>query len=133
MLAIPLLIIVVGIYNVIAFTGMASFGAEIFSVSLISGDIWSMSIGDLLVAIGLLLLYVEVFKSTRSSSISIVDHLLSMMLFIICILEFVALRSFGTTTFFLIMLMTFIDVIAGFTVTISTARRDFGVDEGIRR
>jgi len=29
--------------------------------------------------------------------------------------------------------MCFIDVVAGFTVTISTARRDFAVDEGLRR
>ena len=35
----------------------------------------------------------------------------------------------GNTTFFLILLMTLIDVIAGFTVTITAARRNVSYDE----
>jgi len=51
-----------------------------------------------------------------------------MAVFVAALLEFLLLKGFGTLTFFLITLMTFIDVIAGFTVTIQGARRDFGVD-----
>jgi hypothetical protein len=56
-----------------------------------------------------------------------VDHALSMALFIICLLEFIIIARFGNSTFFIITLICLLDVVAGFTVTISTARRDFGI------
>ncbi len=56
-----------------------------------------------------------------------------MLLFVACLVEFIILPGFGTSVFLLLTLMCFIDVVAGFTVTISTARRDFGVEEGLRR
>ena len=89
--------------------------------------------GDLLVLAGLVLLYIEIFKATRTSTASIVDHLLSMALFVICLVEVIVLQGFGTATFVILTLMTAIDVVAGFTVTISGARRDIGLEDGIRR
>jgi hypothetical protein len=38
--------------------------------------------------------------------------------------------AFATSVFFLIMMMSLLDVMAGFMVTIASARRDFGVVEG---
>jgi hypothetical protein len=105
----------------------------LLSIPLLSGVTWTLSLQEALVALGLVLLYLEIFKATRATAPSIVDHRLSMMLFIIALIEFLALRPFATTTFFLIMLMCLVDVIAGFTVGIQTARRDFGYDEGLRR
>lgn len=131
--ALPLLLIVVGLYHVVVLAGVGSLGATVFATSLMSGASFALTMGDLLMALGLVLLYVEIFKATRSSSASIVDHLLSMLLFIGCLVEFIVLPGFGTTVFFMLTLMCFIDVIAGFTVTISTARRDIGLEEGLRR
>jgi hypothetical protein len=133
LLSIPLLVIVVAAYNILALTGLGALTTTLLSVPLLSGVTWTLSLQEALVALGLVLLYLEIFKATRATAQSIVDHLLSMMLFIIALIEFLALRPFGTTTFFLIMLMCLVDVIAGFTVGIQTARRDFGYDEGLRR
>ena len=83
---------------------------------------------DLLLAISLIVLYIEIFKATRPSSLSILDHIFSLLEFIAFLTEFIAFPQAGNSTFFLITLMTFIDVVAGFTVTISTARRDIGLD-----
>lgn len=131
--AVPLLAIVVGLYHVVVLTGAANLGAVLFEVPLLSGAVFTFSIADLLVASGLILLYAEIFKATRSGNLSIVDHLLSMLLFVLCLVELIVLPGFGTSVFFMLTLMTFIDVIAGFTVTISTARRDIGLDQGIGR
>lgn len=131
--ALPLLLIVVGLYHVVVLAGVASLTTVLFDVTLVSGATFAFTVGDLLMALGLLLLYVEIFKATRTSSLSIVDHLLSMLLFIGCLVEFIILPGFGTSVFLMLTLMTFIDVVAGFTVTISTARRDFGIEEGLRR
>jgi hypothetical protein len=131
--AFPLLVIVVGLYHAVVLTGLGSLGAVLYDVTLISGATFAFTMGDLLMVLGLLLLYFEIFKATRTSSLSIVDHLLSMLLFIVCLIEFIILPGFGTSVFLMLTLMTFIDVVAGFTVTISTARRDIGVEEGLRR
>jgi len=50
---------------------------------------------------------------------------------LICVLQFVTMRGFGTSEFFFLMLMQVLDVIAGFTVTIVAAKRDFGSAGGI--
>lgn len=131
--AVPLLAIVVGLYHVVALTGAANLTAVLYEVPLLSGALFAFSIADLLLAGGLILLYLEIFKATRTGNLSIVDHLFSMLLFVLCLVELIALPGFGTSVFFLLTLMTFIDVIAGFTVTISTARRDIGVDQAIGR
>lgn len=131
--AFPLLVIVVGLYHAVVLTGLGSLGAVLYDVTLISGATFAFTMADLLLALGLVLLYFEIFKATRTSSASIVDHLLSMLLFVVCLVEFIVLPGFGTSVFLMLTLMTFIDVVAGFTVTISTARRDFGVEEGLRR
>jgi hypothetical protein len=130
-LSIPLLILVVALYNLLAlFTGSAMEGA-IWSPTLPSGATLELSLGNLLVILGLILLFFEIFKSTRTGTSSIVDHLFSVGLFIVCLLELILLPACGTATFLFLTLMTLIDVIAGFTVTIAAARRDIGLDQKI--
>lgn len=134
--ALPLLVFVVGFYHLIVLIGVAGLGgitSVVLSLPLVSGATLALTTGDLLVLAGLVLLYIEIFKATRTSTASIVDHLLSMALFVICLVEVIVLPGFGTATFVILTLMTAIDVVAGFTVTISGARRDIGLDEGLRR
>ena len=45
-------------------------------------------------------------------------------MFVIVLIEFLLLESFGTNIYATILCLTFVDVIAGFTVSISSARRD---------
>ncbi len=129
---IPLLLLVALAYNAIVFLAPTAPEAAVLSVALPSDAEWTLSVGGLLVAVGLVLLYVEILKATRTSSAAIGDHLLSMAVFVAALLEFLLLPGFGTDTWFLIMLMTGIDVIAGFTVTIVAARRDIGLDQGLQ-
>lgn len=129
---IPLLIIVVAAYNALVLIGGMSVDAVLFSLSMPSGDMLGLTLGGMLLAVGLILLYLEILKATRTTGAAVADHVLSMAVFIVALLELILVPAFGTVTFLLITLMTLIDVVAGFTVTIQTARRDFGVDPGIR-
>ena len=52
-----------------------------------------------------------------------------MILFIVCLIQFLLLPNFATSTFFILMSMTLLDVLAGVVVTIVSARRDFGVGD----
>lgn len=127
----PLLALSVIVYNVIVLVtgdvGAAAFFARGIEITLFSGDFWKFTIGDLLVVVSLVLLFIEILKSTVTTANAIANHALSMLLVIVCLIEFMMFKGFGTSTFFLIMCMTLIDVIAGFSITIVASKRDLGV------
>lgn len=128
--AIPLLIIVVILYFAGAIFNPEMFDKVLMTLTLPSGDVWKVMTGTVLLAVGLLLLYLEILKATKTHRGSIIDHGLSTFLFIACLIAFLLLPKAGTSTFFLITLMTLLDVIAGFTVSITAARRDFSFGGG---
>ena len=132
--AFPLLALVVLIYNVVAAVALdgglhavAASGQltqQLFVIHMTSGASWPVSLGDLLLGAGLVVLFIELLKSTTSRKVAIINHSLSMILFIVCLVELLLFPAFATSTFFLITLMVLLDVLAGFIVTIVSARRD---------
>jgi hypothetical protein len=124
MASIPLLAFVVAAYTALALAAPGWLEATLFGLPLLSGVVLSFRGGDLLLVIGLLLLCVEIYRATSSSTAAILNHVLSLVVFIIALIELIIMPQMANMTFFLIVLMTVSDVIAGFTVTISTARRD---------
>lgn len=129
-LSIPWLIISVAIYNLVAFTSsdiQQTLNSEILPpLTLLSEGVWTFTVSDMLLLVTLILLFVEILKATRISAVSLLDHTLSTLLFIVCLIEFLVVKSAATSTFFLIMVITLIDVVAGFSVTLRAARRDVG-------
>jgi len=126
-LSVPFLLFSVIAYNVIVFVTGAPFDTIAFQIPMLSGALWTFTLGDLLIAGSLFLLFIEILKATRTSGNSLVDHALSTIVFIVCLIEFLVVPEAATSLFFFITLITLIDVIAGFSVTIRAARRDFGV------
>lgn len=130
--AFPLLALPVLIYNVIALALPGAFGGDatarmaevVFDIPMASSASWQVTIGDLLLAASLIVLFVELLKSTTSRKLAIINHGLSLLLFIICLVELLLAPAFATSAFFLITLMVLLDVLAGFIVTIVSARRD---------
>lgn len=129
--AIPLFAIPLVVYNLMMLTGdiQPALAAELFSVHLISGAHWVFTAHDAFVASGVLILYFEIFKSTRTGVSSVLDHTLSTLVFVVFLVEFLTVAGSGTSTFFVLGLMALLDVISGFTVSIVAARRDFGINE----
>jgi hypothetical protein len=137
--AVPLLALPVLLYNLAALVVMeggfgaldagAKLGEAVFSIQMASGALWVVSLGDVLVITALVVLFVELLKSTSSRSTAVVNHGLSMLLFIVCLSQFLLLEAFATSAYFLITLMVLLDVLAGFIVSIVAARRDFAVEE----
>ena len=78
----------------------------------------------MLLALGLVLLFFEVLKSTRTNNTSVIDHVLSTGVFIAFLVEFLLVAGAAHPVFFLLMLMALIDVLAGFSVSIRSAGRD---------
>lgn len=133
------MLIPVAIYNLIALSGSEfstaekvreRMDAEFLSVPMSSGADWAITPGHALITITIGILFFELIKSTSVGRAAVVNHAFSMVLFIVCIIEFLMFHAFATSVFFLIMLMVLLDVMAGFMVTIASARRDFAVAEG---
>ncbi|MBI1250805.1 MAG: hypothetical protein GC189_04965 [Alphaproteobacteria bacterium] len=142
----PLILVPVLIYNIWAFGATAAGTSPVdlrnlmeattwFSVPMASQEAgqsvrWMVTGGDMLVLLALVLLFIELLKSTSTGTAAIFNHALSMLVFIICLVEFLLHPAFATTVFFLILIMSLLDVLAGVVVTIIAARRDVGFDQG---
>ncbi len=125
----PLLLISIAVYAVIAFLmpGL-SWTAPITSVRMISGAEWTMTLSDIVIAFSLVLLFIEILKATRVGRKAIIDHILSMLVFVLALVGFLLLPQAATSTFVIIMLICLVDVVAGFSITIRTAERDWQVE-----
>ncbi len=131
--AFPLILIAVVLYNIAVFGGVATghetlaLLAQSFNIRIFSGDLWKISLGDLFIALALVLLFVETVKASRTSRREILNHAFSMLTFVGALVEFIALKGFGTTPFFLITAMCLFDTVAGYTISIIAAKRDLSV------
>ena len=129
--ALPLMAIPLILYNVLVIvqrrTGGGFFTAPLFTVPMIKGAQWVFTRGDLIILVTMLFLFAELVKATYTSSVSLIDHGLSMVVFIVCIVEFLIVNSAATSTFFFILVGSLIDVVAGFTIGIRVARRDLAI------
>jgi hypothetical protein len=131
MLGFPLLLVAFAIYNIVAFLMPGvSWTATLTSMHMVSGATWTMSAGDMLIALGIFLLFGEMMKSTRIGIRTVIDHGLSLILFLGMLVEFLLVNQAATATFFLLLVLSFVDVLGGFAVTLRTAQRDLTV-EGI--
>jgi len=138
----PLLAIPVIIYNMMALT---SNGADVNGVSAMAISLadpalgmavfgaWRVTSGDILIILSMGFFFVEILKSTSTGSSTIANHAVSMLVFIVCLIEFLLLKNFQTSVFFILTIMTLLDVLAGVVVTIISARRDFTVGDGVPR
>ncbi len=118
LIGIPLLLIPFVLYNMIAFlTPGLSWAQELARVRLLSQQEVALSIGDALVAIAVLVLLVEVFKTARLARRTVVDHLLSILLFAVMAAEFLLVQQAATATFALLVVIALVDVLSGFAVS----------------
>jgi hypothetical protein len=122
MVGFPLLLIPLAIYNIIAFLMRdVSFAAPLFTMPLTSGTPWPVTLSDVLLTLGILLLLCEIIKGARPGAKYLTDHLLSLLVFCGAAAEFVLLPQFGTSTYFLLALLALADFLSG--IALRTRRR----------
>ena len=129
----PLMLLPLAAYNLFAALLPGGFHSRLAYETLIrpitrlttaSGGVWPICASDILVATGLVVLFVELVKSTATHRMALINHALSMLLFVICLVELLLTPAFATSTFFLLTLMVLLDVLSGFIVTVAAMRRD---------
>jgi hypothetical protein len=131
MVGFPLLLIPLAIYNIVVWLmPSVSLTEPLVRVTLPSGAEWPITLSEVLLSLGILLLLLEIAKGAKPGSKYITDHLLSFVVFAASVAEFVLWPKFGTSTFFLLALMTMVDFFGGIVlragrppISASVARR----------
>jgi hypothetical protein len=130
LIAFPLLLLPFAFFNIVVFLlNNMPFTETVFTIPLPSEPnmplVFDRSmpvrLGDLIVAIGMLLLYVEVVKAARPGGKGVIDHLLSFIVFLAMAAELVlvpraAVPAGATPTLLLLTVLSFVDVIAGLSI-----------------
>ena len=139
--AIPLILFVFIFYNVVVLIGGGNSGDSETGIALatdkllrdvlfsfkLGAETWNFSWGDLIILMLFFTLFAELLKATYTSSTSLLDHGLSMLVFVVCLIEFLMVPQAYTSVFFFIVIATLIDVVAGYTIGIRVARRDLAI------
>jgi len=114
MVGFPLLLIPLAVYNIIVFLMPGvSFADPLVKLTLMSGAEWQVTLSDILVALGIVLLLFEVIKGARPGAKYLTDHLLSLIVFGAAAAEFVLWPKFGNSTYLLLVLLALVDFLSG--------------------
>jgi hypothetical protein len=128
-LGFPLLLVPFAIYNMIAFlTPGVGWTAPVTTVHMMSGQDWVLTWEDILIAFAIFLLWVEIIKSTRLGTRNVMDHILAIALLVVMLVEFLLVSRAATSTFFLLMAIALVDVLAGFIVGMRSAQRQIELE-----
>jgi len=115
----PLLLIPIAIYNIVVFLMPGtSFTAPLFTLPLLSGVAWGVSFNDLVLTLGIILLLFEFARASRPGAKYAMDHILSLLVLGAAGAEFLWLAPFGTSMFFMLVLLAFVDLIGGLTLSL---------------
>jgi hypothetical protein len=95
---------------------------------MMSGQDWVLTWEDILLTFAIFLLWIEIVKSSRMGTRTIMDHILAMALFIGMLVEFLLVQRAGTSTFFLLMTIALVDVLAGFIVGMRSSQRQVEIE-----
>ena len=127
-LSFPALALVIIAFNILGVSGQwMDSESLIWDGVLPSGGEFYLTVGNLFVLAGLVALFFEIIKAARLGTGTIIDHMLSTATFIVALVEFLLVPFCATATFFFLMLMSLIDVVAGYSVSILSARRDYSI------
>jgi len=114
MVGFPLLLIPLAIYNIIVFLMPGvSLAEPVLALTLMSGAEWSLTLSDMLLALGILLLLLEVIKGARPGAKYLTDHMLSLIISGGAVAEFLLWPRFGNSTYFLLALLSLVDFLSG--------------------
>jgi hypothetical protein len=127
LLSFPILALVIAAYLLMGQGGGLMLDADAYSMELSSGAAMTLRIGDFFTLAGLVALFFEMLKAARVGAGTIADHMLSTLVLVVAIICFLLIDYCGTASFFLLTAMALIDVVAGYSISIFAARRDYSI------
>jgi hypothetical protein len=134
MVGFPLLLIPLAIYNIIVFLMPGvSLTETLVSVPLMSGEAWPVTLSDVLLTLGILMLLLEVIKGARPGAKYLTDHLLSLIVLGGAVAEFLLWPRFANSTFFLLALLALTEFFSGVALHVRRTPATAGASRSARR
>lgn len=124
----PLMGLVLLIYNLIAIMdkdpNLSIWNKTFTTITLSPGNVVTFSNSIALITFALIILFFELVKSTTTSNSAMIEQLFSMLAFIGFLLQFLLTPHAANPTFFILMVISLVETLAGFVILIKVARRD---------
>ena len=129
--AVPLLILPVAAYALLAATlggglmatqAQAHLATPLFVLATRGGGRWPVSAADLLLAVGLVVAFIDLLRGAADRRVAIANHALTIALFVGCLAAMLIAPAFASSCFFLLTLMVLLDLVAGFIVAVDAPR-----------
>lgn len=115
LIAFPLLLIPFALYNMVIFLLNLPLTGTVLTIPFPDGRGMPVTTGDAIIAIALLMLYVEVVKTARVGK-GAMDHLLAFVLLVGMAAELALVPKATTPTLLVLIAVSFIDVISGLSI-----------------
>jgi hypothetical protein len=115
----PLLIIPFAFFNMAVFLLNMAFTETVFNIPLQPDRQMPVDLGDLIVAIGILLLWIELVKAVRPGGKSMIEHVISFLLFAAMAAELVFVPEAESPTLLLLAVLGFVDFMAGISARLA--------------
>lgn len=129
-LKIPSLIIVFVVFNAMVSSDPSRFdprSVPAVTIVMPSGGTWYASEGIFVQLGALLLLGLEILKHTRFPDRSVFERMISILILVVLVVEFVAWEPACNHTCAILIMISFLDVICGYVVTAARTRREFDI------
>lgn len=126
---IPFMIVAVALYVATVMVAGMPVDTRLISFTLPSGAGVAITLSDGIILVGIATLFIELMTATSPRATSLINHGLSLGVFILCGLAFLLVAGCGTGTFLVLTFLTLVDVVAGYSIGIITARRDFALEK----
>jgi len=123
---IPLFFVVWVLYHIGFMAGISFWylvPLSLFSWPLPSGAQWYLTGSDIFIILAVITLYFKILLASKSGR-TFLGHSLSMLMFIVFLVDFLLVEPAGTSTFLIITFMSLLNVIAGFIINGAIARRE---------
>ena len=134
MVGFPLLLIPLAIYNIVVFLMPGvSLAEPLVTLPLTSGAGWPVTLSDVLLTLGILMLLLELIKGARPGAKYLTDHLLSLVVFGGAVAEFLLWPRFANSTYFLLVLLALVDFLSGLALHVRRAPAILGASPSPRQ
>ncbi len=124
----PFMIVALALYVATVLVLGMSVDTRLIGISLPSGALLAITLSDGIILVGIATLFIELMTATSPRATSLVNHGLSLAVFIGSGLAFLLVAGCGTGTFLVLIFLMLVDVVAGYSIGIITARRDFTLE-----
>ncbi|ORE93088.1 hypothetical protein [Acuticoccus yangtzensis] len=98
----------------------------VVDVTLVSGQEWTLSYSDLLVAFAILLMLFSILRTASTNRMTVLGNMVMVLVLCVYIVMFLTVEFAGTSTFFLLTMVALIDTLS--TVSISLVASHSTVD-----